>query len=115
VSSDVKVLNELYNKLSERITEARETLKDLHNARRELEETARSSVNMITSATEKALKEVMPEYMKDLKGAVGKACDIATDKVFKRFDGLAAILMGEDDDGQETLTELVREWRAKHE
>lgn len=110
----MQILQEMYDKLGERLTEARTTLKDLHNARKEIEESYRDAVNNIAGAHRKALKEVMPSYMEDLKKAVDKACGIATERVYKRFDTLAAILMGEDG-RKEPLTEVVRRWRASHD
>jgi hypothetical protein len=114
-------LEALYEKLGERISEARATIKDVGYARKELEEQRRKLAEEITEARktiskahQEAIDTVMPKYMEDLGKAVGKAITDATDAVYRRFDTLSAIMMGEDDPDKESLSALVRRWRAAH-
>lgn len=111
---DKEEIEDLLIRLDDKIREARGTLKDLSGARKELAQTHRNVVSAIAEAHRIAINEVLPEYMTGLKKAVDRTCNIATQKVYKRFDTLAAILMGEEGN-KETLTEVVRRWRAQRD
>lgn len=126
MTMDKDDIDEAYAKLGERLSEARSTLKDLRDARRELAALHHAAMNEITKAhtksidsinkaCEAAIKDVLPGELKSLEESFMHACEVATTAVFKRFDTLADIMLGEDKRNDETLTQLIRRWKVGRE
>lgn len=93
---------------------ANEALADLRAVQREIrEQIAELDRRKAALPTEvdrligDAVKTGMASYAKALSTAI----DEATEATFRRFDTLAAIVMGEEKDDKEPLPVLLRRWR----
>lgn len=113
-------LQKCLKELKEAITEAHGVIGDMKRERQELkvlrdetkailDKTCLVAEAIVTEQLQAAVKKGIEEY----HTALYRAIDVATDRVDKRFNTLADIMLGEDDPNKESLAVLVRKWRAK--
>lgn len=106
--------------LKEAITEAHGVMGDMKRERQELQ-ALRDETKAILDKTVVAAELIVSEQIQDAvkKGitwyheTLHQAIDDATERVDKRFNTLADIMLGEDDPNKESLGALVRQWRAQ--
>ena len=94
--SDLSELPQQLTELRDLIRRAHEATSDLRAVLRE----ARAVRDSLPAAAEKAVTEQLSaevnEGLRSFQSALDKAIDSGTDAVFKRFDGIEALLLGED-------------------
>lgn len=131
-ASSYAVLEEAYlqkhlQDLKDTIAEAHGVIKDMGRERQEVQElrdeakaaldeakAVLGSASVVAGAlVAEEIQTAVAKGMKEYNDALCTAIDLATHKVYKRFDTLAALLMGEDQPDKESLTVLVRKWRAE--
>lgn len=102
------------------ISEAHAAIKDIRAEQRGLfilrgllQDDLRKVRSELSSIAEEQIGEQVKTGLDEYKASLDSAIEAATEAVYKRFDGLADILMGEGDPSQETLTSLVRRWKTK--
>jgi Sec-independent protein translocase protein TatA len=78
--------------LRELITEAHKAIKDLKNVMREAKEFHEELTGSIESKIETTVENGLAQFGKELTDAI----DVGTEKVFKRFEEITAICLGED-------------------
>lgn len=105
-------LEQTRDELREELREARGVLKDL---RRETK-TARELVPLLT---DEAFEAEVARQIGKLDATMKEAMKIATDKIFKSFDDLHAVLMGQDRisrrKGRTPIPEALRAYLASHD
>ncbi len=94
------------SELKESITLANQVLKDLKQERKRAEELIKDFVVKL----EKDIGAELVKQLDELGKATQNAMDAATARVFRKFDELAAIMMGEDKHSKDTpsIPELIR-------
>lgn len=100
------------------IREANETLKDLRAERRAAAADLLGSTEEITRVTRERIDSVVTTGLEKYQGSLEVAIDRSTKSIYKRFDLIASICLGEDYDskkaGTATVQELVRRYIKKH-
>ena len=96
-------LSELPGQLTGQLTELRDLIRRAHEATSDLRAVlreARAVRDSLPAAAEKAVSEQLGAEVKagldSFQNALDKATDSGTDAVFKRFDGLEKLLLGEE-------------------
>ena len=94
--SDLSELPQQLTELRDLIRQAHEATSDLRAVLRE----ARAVRDSLPAAAEKAVSEQLGaevnEGLRSFQTALHKAIDSGTDAVFRRFDGIEKLLLGED-------------------
>jgi hypothetical protein len=94
------------------LTEGHGLVQDLTRLLREAREVRRNLPEAVNERIGAAVDTGLTEY----KDTLGKAIEDATDAVYRRFDTLAAICMGEDPksvrDGKTSVPDLLRDYIA---
>lgn len=110
---------EVEQRLRDLIAEAHGVLKDTKAERRALaEERVRVRVRAlvdgetIADRIEESLRDHIRIGLEAYNAAVKDAIDETTVAVYRRFDTLASVMLGEDESTKETVTQHVRQWRA---
>lgn len=102
--------------LREATRKAHEALRDLkaeHQGIKATIEAWRKEKEAWAAVAEEQFSEIVRQGLDDFGRSLKVAIDDATDRVYKRFDTLADIMMGEEKgDNQEPLAVLVRKWRS---
>jgi hypothetical protein len=98
------------------LTEGHGLVKDLTRLLREARQARDDLPAAITQAAGEKLGAAVDTGLAEYKGALGKAIENATDAVFKRFDTLTAICLGEDPKsvrtGVTSVPDLLRDYIA---
>jgi hypothetical protein len=108
----IQLADKVTTQLREVIREGRELLQDFKAMQKEYAD--------ISEQWQKDASDEVQDFVRDSLQELGKeverSIDIASKAVFRRFDKISSILLGEEkkDDGK-SLTELAREWRATQE
>jgi hypothetical protein len=97
--------------LKEATREAHEAMKDLNM----LIQLAKATVKELNAAVSEALEEGIGKQVQEgldaYKDSLGNAIDTATESIYKRFDMIADLLLGEDKQskraGKASIAELV--------
>jgi hypothetical protein len=82
--------------LREATRHAHEAIKDLRGVIREANETVAEVQKIMHDSVNDRLDAEVARGLEEYKTALSAAIEDATDRVFKRFDYLAELLMGED-------------------
>lgn len=91
------------------ITELRKAIQEAHGLLKDIKQSKRDIDEYICPGIDNRLEAEVKKQLNLLNEATGKAIDSSTQAVFKRFDKLAALLMGEDEPGKPTIEELVKQ------
>jgi len=103
------VLDEKIETLRELIREANGTLRDIRHERREAE----ASIRSITEQIDARIFEAVVAGLERYSGTISNAIEVAEQKVYDRFDMIACLCLGqEQDDGTRPLEELIRRYVA---
>jgi hypothetical protein len=100
---------ETLTQLKEAIREARECLKDFKSMRKEWDELSKHWDVKV----EKQIKTAVHDGLNMYHATVFKASREAEARVFKKFDKLEALLLGEKDDRNDSIEDLIRIREAK--
>lgn len=100
---------------------AHETIKDLNAAIRDAEELVERMKTVVEETAHKNVDQVLAEETRKGVEALGevikKACDESTEAVYRRFDLITGVLMGEDKksrrEGKLSLPELAEQITGK--
>ncbi len=90
-------------------TDLREVIRQAHEATRDLRlvvKEARELKGKLPDAAEKLISESVGEGLKQFNESLAEGINVATKAVFRRFDKIQAILMG--DDQEEGLEDQVK-------
>ena len=91
--------------------EAHEVLKDLRRAVRDGQQLVKSIEAAARVAVESRMEPVVKQSLKEFGQALDKAIEDSTEAVFRRFDRITELLMGEDRasqrQGKPTIPELI--------
>lgn len=101
VKVDLAKVEQVTADLRAAIQEAHGLLKDIKQAKRDIDE-------YVCPGIDNRLEAEVKKQLNLLNEATGKAIDSATEAVFKRFDKLTALLMGEED-SRPTVDELIQQ------
>lgn len=89
--------------LDDKIREAHGVTKDLRKLIREVK-------SLVEDEVRKLIQQEVTVQMGRLADETGKAMELATAKVYRRFDRLDRILMGNDRNGEPNLEEVAQEF-----
>lgn len=99
--------------------ELRKAVRQAHEAQSDLRNTLREIINAherFKKDFEREMTEALQEGVRDNVAGMGKAFEEAqkkaVEKIYARFDGIMAILMGEEKGKDENLDSLARKVRA---
>jgi hypothetical protein len=113
----VSTIEEELQALRDAIRSAHEALRDLrveHKAMRETLLAWRAEKLVWAEEANEQFGTIVKEGLDDFGKSLKKAIDDGTARVYKRFDALADIMMGEESGtNQESMAELVRRWKAR--
>lgn len=111
---------QILSELKETIREAHGLIKDIRREQKQSQELRDQVVDALAKAIASGkeavashINEQVKVGLEEYKASIDTAIDKATQAVFKRFDTLADIMMGEEMPDQENLVSLVRRWKAK--
>ena len=96
---------EALKQLRETTTEGHALLKDLRAAIKE----ARELQSTLPKEAEARIDESVRKGLKDYEGVLTRAIETATKAVYRRFDKIAGILMGENPDEERSIAEIVQD------
>lgn len=98
-----------------RTREAHGVLKDIKAATKELQDTIKQANEMqvkllvtVVHAADEAIGDAVATGLANYSNAITDAIDNATEAVYRRFDVIASILLGESDEEKETLEDAAR-------
>jgi hypothetical protein len=104
--------------LREASREAHEATKDLRAAMRDGKQLLQEIRSAAKMAVDEALKPEIERHVKELSDSVKKTTDLATQDVFKRYDTIVEMLMGEDRasrrQGKPSVPEMIDERMHPH-
>lgn len=107
---------ELVEALKQATREAHEALQDMKNERTALQETHAAiqvTIQDWIDNSHEAFTKIVKDHVKALGDATGQAIEDASQAVYRRFDQLTRILLGEEDGDQDpSLIQLTRRVRA---
>jgi hypothetical protein len=90
------------------ILELRDAIQEAHGLLKDLKQSKRDIDEYICPGIDNRLDTEVRKQLERLNVTTKKAIDSSTQAVFNRFDKLAALLMGEEDD-RPTVEELVKQ------
>lgn len=97
--------------LKEATREAHEAIKDLRQVIKEARQVDAHLAEKAYAALETGVAEIVAAGLDEYKVTISKAIDTSTEAVFRRFDTIADLLMGEDKTtrrrGEPSLVELA--------
>lgn len=106
--TDIDKLQQLVEELKQATREARECLKDFRAMQREYRELSDDWETKAGRLMGESAEEAMKHYFEVVENAI----KMATDAVYRRFDTLANIMMGEEK-GKDSIIDLLRKKNEK--
>lgn len=89
--------------------ELRDAIQEAHGLLKDLKQSKRDIDRFVSPGIDDRLEAEVKKQLGHLTEATNKAIVDSTQAVFKRFDKLSALLMGEENDGKPTIEELVKQ------
>lgn len=101
-------LTKLIERMERAIDEVREVTRDAHAATKDLRQVVKEARAILGSTEVDArIEQVLNRGLGELGDSFGVAIEAATDAVYRRFDTIGTILLGEDGSG-ESIETLIR-------